>query len=207
MLGRTRMEGKSTSNHTSSLAVDREVNRISSKVCILIALMFLIPVWVLIGHRADSPLVIVSSAVLYAILVTASAIDVATFRLPNALTMPLLAVGLGLAAVESRDAFVLRALAAALGYGLFYSINRAYRQLKGRDGLGLGDAKLLAAAAAWVGLDGLASVLLLASLAGLLAAFALHLLRRDVRATTPLPFGPFIAFGTWIVWLFGPIMI
>ena len=82
-----------------------------------------------------------------------------------------------------------------------------YRRLRGREGLGGGDAKLLAAAGAWIGASGLPSVLFGAAVAALLAAAALALAGREMRRDTALPFGPFLALATWLVWLFGPLPV
>ena len=59
---------------------------------------------------------------------------------------------------------------------------------------------------AWLGLDGLPSVLLIASLTALLFAGGAHLSGHKVEAGTRVAFGPFLAFGTWIVWLYGPLI-
>ena len=78
-----------------------------------------------------------------------------------------------------------------------------YRRLRGRDGLGEGDPKLLAAIGAWVGVAGLASVLLGAALAGLAWALVLRGRGQVLTATTALPFGPFLALACWAVLLAG----
>lgn len=74
-----------------------------------------------------------------------------------------------------------------------------------RAELGLGDAKLFAAAGAWLSLEGLPSVMVWASCAALLGVLVAIHLRQPVEATTRVPFGPFLAFGFWVVWLYGPI--
>src|SRR5215472_5053780 len=94
-----------------------------------------------------------------------------------------------------------RALGAAAGYLALHAVAFIYRRLRGRDGLGEGDAKLLAAAGAWVGASALPQVVLIAALAGLFAAGCLHLAGYRLRGTSAMPFGPFLAFATWIVWL------
>ena len=78
-----------------------------------------------------------------------------------------------------------------------------YRRWRGRDGLGLGDAKLLAASGAWLGLEGIAPTLLAASLSGLAAALIGHVAGRPIAAETRVPFGPFLAGATWLIWLYG----
>jgi leader peptidase (prepilin peptidase)/N-methyltransferase len=90
-----------------------------------------------------------------------------------------------------------------MGYGLFFAIAWVYRRLRGRDGLGLGDAKLLAALAAWVGLNDLPLILLLASCLGLAAAGIGALAGKRMTAATAIPFGPFLAAAGWLLWLYG----
>jgi leader peptidase (prepilin peptidase)/N-methyltransferase len=146
-------------------------------------------------------------------LIALAAIDAKHFFLPDALTLPLLALGqiaasLGVLApglawpVAPLDAF----LGAMAGFASLALIAWAYRRLRGRAGLGLGDAKLLAASGAWAGWQGLPSVVLIASLAALAAALALAAYRR--RRPAPgdrLAFGPYLALGTWLVVLYGPM--
>jgi leader peptidase (prepilin peptidase)/N-methyltransferase len=76
-----------------------------------------------------------------------------------------------------------------------------YRAIRGRDGLGGGDAKLLAAAGAWVGVRALPQVVLFAAIAGLVAAAGLRIAGVRLGAQSALPFGPFLALATWLVWL------
>ena len=78
-----------------------------------------------------------------------------------------------------------------------------YSRVRGRDGLGLGDAKLFAASGAWLGLEGLPAVLLVACGAAIVALLVMAWRSQALSATTRIPFGPFLAFGTWIVWLYG----
>jgi leader peptidase (prepilin peptidase) / N-methyltransferase len=73
-----------------------------------------------------------------------------------------------------------------------------YFRRYGQEGLGLGDAKLFAAAGAWLGWQALPMALLIAAVSGLVVALALG---KTARAT-PLPFGPALALGFWVTWLF-----
>lgn len=130
-------------------------------------------------------------------------IDAETMLLPDALTLPLIPAGLLAAAWLEPDLLTDHAIAAAAGFAMLRGLGLAYRWLRGRDGLGEGDAKLLAALGAWVGLAGLPFVLLGAALTGLLWALLLHLRGDAVTATTALPFGPFLALAGWAVLLFG----
>ena len=130
-------------------------------------------------------------------------IDAQTFRLPDALTLPLIPAGLLLAwSDDGLPAAADHAAAAAAGFIAFRAVALAYRALRGRDGLGEGDAKLLAALGAWTGLAGLAPTILGAALAGLAAALLLRLRGQAVSAATPIPFGPCLALAGWIVRLY-----
>ena len=123
-------------------------------------------------------------------------------RLPDALTLPLLVAGL--IATQWLEPWRLLdcAVGAAAGYVAFRMIAIGYRAWRGRDGLGQGDAKLLAAAGAWVGWDGLNDVVLLGAVAGI--GIALWRGRRSgVSAMTSVPFGPGLALGAFIVRLHG----
>lgn len=127
-------------------------------------------------------------------------IDWDHLRLPDALTLPLIPAGLAAAWLVDPGLAAEHAAAAAVAYGLFRGLAWAYRRVRGRDGLGQGDAKLLAVAGAWVGLAGLPGVLLGGGLIGL----ALAALRwRQAVGGAQLPFGPALALALWVVRLHG----
>jgi leader peptidase (prepilin peptidase)/N-methyltransferase len=140
-------------------------------------------------------------------LLALALIDWRTLVLPDALTLPLLAAGLVVAWLIEPHILVEHVFGAGLGFALFASIARVYAGLRGREGLGLGDAKLLAAAGAWVSWSGLPSVVLLAALTALGATLAGVLGGKVAARDRPIAFGPFLALGTWLVWLHGPIVI
>ncbi len=124
--------------------------------------------------------------------------------LPDALTLPLIPLGLlATAWTEPPDATLDHAAAAIAGYLVFLAVAAAYRLLRDRDGLGEGDAKLLAAGGAWLGLGGLAPLVLLGAIVGLSLAGVQALRGRPVSATTALPFGTSLAFGLWLLRLYG----
>ncbi len=130
-------------------------------------------------------------------LLTAAWIDAETFRLPDIITLPLILAGLGVTWVYQPGDIYGHAAAAALGYGAFRLLNAAYRALKGRHGLGAGDAKLLAAAGAWLGLAPLPYVVMGAGLVGIgmvVVASRATGLRRD----QPIPFGPALALAFFL---------
>ena len=141
------------------------------------------------------------------ILLAAAWIDARHFLLPNVLILPLIPAGLAVSWLNDAASLVDHLLGVALGYGGLVLIAALYRRVRGREGLGGGDAKLMAAAGAWVAWQGLASVLLLASLGGLSVAVAQAIRGRRIAGESTLPFGPYLALGLWLVWLLGPLSI
>jgi leader peptidase (prepilin peptidase) / N-methyltransferase len=131
-------------------------------------------------------------------------IDARNFRLPDVLTLPLIAAGLAEAAWLEPEALTDRAVATAAAFAALWLVARAYRMVRGREGLGLGDVKLMAAAGAWVGIALLPIVMLAGALLGLAYGGAQWLRGAKLGATTKLPFGPFLAAAIWGVWLWRP---
>ena len=129
-------------------------------------------------------------------------IDWDHLRLPDVITLPLVVLGLLATWWLDPDAAADHALAAAAGYLAFRGIAWAYRMLRRREGLGEGDAKLLAAAGAWVGLAGMPTVVLGAVAIALGTTLVQRLFRRHA-ADTPIPFGPYLALAAWLVRLYG----
>lgn len=140
-------------------------------------------------------------------LLALAATDARRLLLPDVLTLPLIPAGLAVIYAIAPHALWTHALAAGAGWALFSAIAWLYRRLRGRSGLGPGDAKLLGAAGAWVGLAGLPSVVLLASGAALVWAVGSALRRGGLRAGKVVPFGPFLALGFWVTWLYGPLAL
>ncbi len=134
-----------------------------------------------------------------------TAIDIAVYRLPDALTLPLIGAGLFVSyALLPGRPVVDHGLGACLGFSLLWLLSVGFRRWRGREGLGLGDAKLTAVAGAWLGWAALPSVILIASLGGILLYGALTLLRGRMALSIPLAFGGPLALAMWLVWLYGP---
>ena len=123
-------------------------------------------------------------------------IDWRTFRLPDVITIPLIALGL-LFNYFSNFAFtnfVNAAQGGITGFLLLWFVNVCYRHFKQRNGIGMGDAKLLSALGAWLGLSALPSILFIASVAGLVGGLIwLRLKKQPIHAA--FPFGPFLAIA------------
>ena len=136
-------------------------------------------------------------------LLTLSWIDFRCMWLPDVLTLPLLLAGLAFTLTVRPADVTAHAAGAAAGYLSLRGISGGYRILRGREGIGGGDAKLMGAAGAWLGLPSLPYVLLLAALLGLAMAACLVLRGRRLRAQSPLPFGPCLALAFWLFWMHG----
>jgi len=121
--------------------------------------------------------------------------------LPDALTLPLLVSGLLLSWWLVPWTLADRAIGAIAGYIGFRALATLYRALRKREGLGQGDAKLLAASGAWLGWQALGNVVLLAALLALGFALVARARGQSLGATTELPFGPALAAATFVLWL------
>ena len=170
---------------------------------VVIYLTVIIPA---VSGAAHPPAFIGASIVLGTTLILLSAIDIRFLRLPNALTLPLLAAGLAFCVVFEWDDVRWRLAAAVFGFLILYAVAKLYFYLRGQHGLGLGDAKLLAASGAWLGIEGVPSTLLIASVSALCAALATQRAGRPIVRNTRIPFGPFLALGAWLTWFYGPMI-
>lgn len=145
------------------------------------------------------------TAVLGWMLLLIAVVDAEHFWLPDTLTLPLGAAGLGAAILPNGTGLLNAAIGAGAGFASLWLLAFAYRKLCGRDGLGGGDPFLLAAGGAWVGWIGLPSVLLWAAASGLSLVVARAILKKPLAGDDRLPFGVFLAIGIWMTWIFGPI--
>lgn len=143
-----------------------------------------------------------ATALLGSTLLALSLIDLRTHRLPDLLTLPLAALGLSLPLwTETALPLEQRLIGLVLGFATLWAIATLFRRLRGYDGLGLGDAKLLGAAGAWLGPLALAPVMLIATSAALLAVGGAVLVGQKVTARTAIPFGPFLCLGFFALWI------
>ena len=143
-------------------------------------------------------------------LVALTVIDIDHTLLPDAITLPLLWLGLVLSVFWQPDLTppapvdpVSSIVGAAAGYLLLWSVYWAFRLATGKEGMGYGDFKLLAALGAWMGWQMLPLILLLSALTGAIVGIALILLRGRDR-NVPMPFGPYLAAAGWIALMWGP---
>jgi leader peptidase (prepilin peptidase) / N-methyltransferase len=135
-------------------------------------------------------------------LIALSGIDFRTQLLPDQLTFPLLWLGLLLSLLPMFVTAPASILAAAIGYLSLWSVYWVFKLLTGKEGMGHGDFKLLAALGAWMGPVALLPIILLSSLIGALVGGTLIALRKHEREI-PMPFGPFIAAAGWVWFVAG----
>lgn len=136
-------------------------------------------------------------------LAWASVVDIKRFILPDLLTFGLIVIGLFFRAPPPYGAFLSHLAGAALGYSLVWLVNWWFKRVRKRQGIGMGDAKLFAAAGAWTGLEALPAVILIASLVGIAAFVLIGICKQQFDSDRPLPFGPSIAAALWATWTFG----
>lgn len=134
-------------------------------------------------------------------LLILAALDAEHEWLPDLLTLPLIVAGLLTAWAGLGPPLLDRATGAAAGWLALAGMAVGYRRLRGREGLGGGDPKLLAALGAWLGWQALPFVLLAAGLLGLVAAGLMKARGQEVAAATRLPLGALMALAAWPIWL------
>lgn len=143
-----------------------------------------------------------ATASLLSALAALSYIDLRELRLPDAVTLPLIGIGI-VVNVVIFGALWTPLIGAILGYSAFVALEIAYRRIRGREGLGRGDAKLLAAGGAWCGAWFLPYIALVGGLSALGYVFALALVRgRKPQDSDLVAFGPWLALGVFVCWLF-----
>ncbi|MEO6968465.1 MAG: A24 family peptidase [Rhodanobacteraceae bacterium] len=135
-------------------------------------------------------------------LIAAAGIDVRTQLLPDQLTLPLLWLGLLIALIPLFVDAPHALIGTATGYLALWCVYWAFKLLTGKEGMGYGDFKLLAALGAWMGPIALLPVILLSSLIGAVVG-GVALCARGEDRSTPIPFGPFIAAAGWVWFVAG----
>lgn len=142
------------------------------------------------------------------LLLTLAAIDWQTQLLPDALSLPLLWLGLLASALGTpgAPAPAPAIIGAAAGYGVLWLVFQVFLQVTGKAGMGYGDFKLAAALGAWIGWTQLPLAILAASLGGALVGGALMASGRLARGA-PMPFGPWLALGGWLAMIAGDTIL
>jgi leader peptidase (prepilin peptidase)/N-methyltransferase len=145
----------------------------------------------------------VASIVLGLLMIAGAEIDARTFLLPDVITLGALGCGiLAAPALDSIDPLLAASgatvRAAGTAIGLLF-VRWCYAQMRGREGLGLGDVKLAAAIGAWLPLEAIPVCFALAAIGALILVLLAQVAGRRVHATTRLPFGAFLCPALWLV--------
>lgn len=149
----------------------------------------------------------IGSLILAFFLIPLAILDWRHFWLPDRLTLPLAFLGLTLGQWVTDVSLSGRIVGAAAGYSSLLIISLAYRHLRGREGLGLGDAKLLGALGAWFGWQSLPFLLLIASILALLTVAVSAVMHRSVSMTTRIPLGTFLCLAAVPAWLTARLLL
>jgi leader peptidase (prepilin peptidase)/N-methyltransferase len=142
-------------------------------------------------------------------LIALAVIDLDTQLLPDIITLPLLWLGLALSLFGNADGSVVftdprsAIVGGIAGYLSLWSIYQGFKLVTGKEGMGYGDFKLLAALGAWLGWQMLLLIVLLSAVVGLVAAMGMKIFRGHDNQI-PIPFGPYLAAAGFIAMLWGP---
>ena len=139
-------------------------------------------------------------------LIALTGIDIDTQLLPDSLTLPLLWLGLGINLFAVWTPPSSAVIGAMLGYGILWGIYWLFKLVTGKEGMGYGDFKLLAALGAWFGWQAVPLMILLSSFVGAALGIAILIARRQGR-DTPMPFGPYLAGAGLLTLFFGDTLI
>lgn len=135
-------------------------------------------------------------------LISLALIDFHTTLLPDSITLPLLWLGLVISVtpifVDAHQAII----GAAAGYMVLWTVFQTFKLITGKEGMGFGDFKLLAALGAWLGWAKLPVIILLSSLAGAVIGISMMVFFKH-RRDKPIPFGPYLAIAGWIALIWG----
>jgi leader peptidase (prepilin peptidase)/N-methyltransferase len=151
---------------------------------------------------------VLAVGILGAALAGLAVVDLRHQLLPDALSLPLIPLGLAVGWAGAVWPFASGfdgVLGACFGAGLLWLVRAVHRRARGIEGIGLGDVKLMAVAGAWTGWQGLGTVLLVAALGTLAAVALMRFAGRPTGARARIPFGPGLAAGCFATVLFGPL--
>jgi len=136
-------------------------------------------------------------------LIVLSFIDIQTQLLPDHITLPLLWLGLFANASSFYTSPTEAIFGVLIGYLMLWSINRLFMMIRHKTGMGHGDFKMLAMLGAWLGASMLLNVILISAPIALLISLILTL-NKKTSMKRPIAFGPYLALGGWLNFIFGP---
>lgn len=136
-------------------------------------------------------------------LIALAAIDLDTQLLPDSITLPILWLGLAFNIATTYVDLQAAVIGAMAGYLALWSVFWLFKLATGKEGMGYGDFKLLAALGAWLGWSMLPAIILLSSVVGAIVGISLIVAARHGR-NVPIPFGPYLAAAGGIALFWGP---
>ena len=154
----------------------------------------------------------VMAVVMTLALVPIAMIDAETQLIPDSIVLPLMWIGLAMSLyhpmagaetlfISPQDAIV----GAMAGYLSLWTVYQLFKLITGKEGMGYGDFKLLAALGAWLGWQALPLIILMSAVVGAIVGIALMAFRSHERSV-PIPFGPYLAAAGWITMLWGDVI-
>ena len=135
-------------------------------------------------------------------LIALSGIDIKTHLLPDNITLPLLWLGIIFNFFTTFTDLSSSVLGAIFGYLALWSVFHLFKLITGKEGMGYGDFKLLAALGAWLGWQSLPLIILLSSAVGAVIGITMIVTKLQERSQ-PIPFGPYLAVAGWIAMMYG----
>ncbi|EIJ43805.1 prepilin signal peptidase PulO-like peptidase [Beggiatoa alba B18LD] len=192
--------GKCTACHTTISARYPTIEAISA----LLAMLTVWQTW----HLIDFGLPLLGFVFLTWALLTLSMIDIDHQLLPDAITLPILWLGilLNLLGFYPQVGLYNSVIGAMAGYLSLWSVYMLFKLITGKEGMGFGDFKLLAMLGAWMGWQALPVIILFSSLVGAVVGISLIVIRGQDR-NIPIPFGPYLAAAGWIYLLWGDLLV
>ncbi len=146
-------------------------------------------------------------------LITLTMIDFDHQLLPDSITLPLVWLGLGMSLFHDRvDADTLfvspqdSIIGAVAGYALLRGVYQLFKLITGKEGMGFGDFKLLAALGAWMGWQLLPLIIMLSAVVGAVVGISMMIFRRHSREV-PIAYGPYLAAAGWVALLWGEELV
>jgi leader peptidase (prepilin peptidase) / N-methyltransferase len=164
-------------------------------------------VWSAAGLAGDAGWKQAALAGLYLVVILAAicAIDARYGIIPNSLVLGLAAGGLMQTIVFSQESLFQRGCEVAIIFALACLFRGGYRWARGYQGLGFGDVKFVTAAVLWVGLESIPGLLLIAVLSAVASLLVLKSEGHELHGGQAISFGPHLAVGLWVIWVFAPL--
>ena len=157
---------------------------------------------VILGSHFDASWALLAAMFFTWALIALTMIDVDHQLLPDDITLPLLWLGLLVNIFGTFTTLQDAVIGAIFGYLILWAVYWLFKLLTGKEGMGYGDFKLLAALGAWLGWQALPIIILLSSLVGAVVGVALMIIKRRGKEI-PIPFGPYLAAAGWISLIWG----